>query len=603
MKNILASFLKSKKILIFALLTCISVGMVVPQKAYAVVPIIIAVGIGIAKWAAIGGSIWWAASSLTAEGQNFFKALVMWISDSLFYAASQIAYTITGWFNDLLSTEMMTKTILKQQGFVAGWIQSRDLANMLIVLGFVVVGIAFTLRIENYGTKKTLISLIIIALLINFSGLFVGLIIDASNILITHFLRGGNSVGRDILTSFYNLANDPNIVNWEVLAKEGSLSGYLMWCVFFTMAFVLIAITFFYLVVILLASRAIFGILFVLSPIAFFCRIFPATKNIWTMWWENLFKWAFIGIQISFFTYIAGIMLGSTQKASVIELISILVLLYVAVTVARKSSAAGATAAIGLATGAAGLAMGAAGGTVKGLANSRAGQATQRGLTVAGEKIGLVAPGTSNLMRQKHMQEHDSEKRVKTLPDDKIMKDGFTGRAPMTRRGRNDKFEMIKQSVESGKAGEWLTKGEITQDEYDNAVGYYQSRGGSMSALAEKDYRVAGYGKTGAAAQQAKNTQLSENISKGMTGKQIRSIDPNDLDVGTNPNIIKDQFTPAMARQFKTASPRLKEKAMDHVPNLRSAAGVAGRAGDIREQSKLNQLADALEKATDPTTP
>jgi len=217
--------------------------------------------------------------------------------------------------------------------------------------------------------------------------------------------------------------------------------------------------------------------------------------------------------------------------------------------------------------------------------------------------MGLITPGTANLMQQEQLQAGGVEKKVGAATKEQRADSAF-GRTPMTRRGRNAKFESIKQSFEKGEAAELLNSGRITQSQYDGALAFYKSHGGSLSALAEKDYRVAGYGKTGAAAQQAKNIRFSENISKGMTGEQLRAISPNDINVAMNPDshdIIKDQFTPAIARQFKTADPTLKAKLRDHIGNSSTPGTLihdAAIATDPREKARLTKLADALDKAT-----
>ena len=67
------------------------------------------------------------------------------------------------------------------------WTISRDWANMLIVIGLIGVAIATMLNIDRYKAQKLLAPLLIVALLVNFSVLFVGLIIDSSTIIMNNF--------------------------------------------------------------------------------------------------------------------------------------------------------------------------------------------------------------------------------------------------------------------------------------------------------------------------------------------------------------------------------------------------------------------------------
>ena len=85
------------------------------------------------------------------------------------------------------------------------------------------------------------------------------------------------------------------------------------------------------------------------------------------MWWENFIKWGIIGAQIGIFLWIAtNILDPGARKIEPHDLLVVLVLLFVAVKVARKSSAIGAGAVMGLASGGIGLAMGATARLAKG---------------------------------------------------------------------------------------------------------------------------------------------------------------------------------------------------------------------------------------------
>jgi hypothetical protein len=73
---------------------------------------------------------------------------IILLAESVFgYASKFLAYVV--------NPEFTGRTITGDPVFIRVWASSRDIANMLIVLAFVAVGIAFTLRIEGYGTKKT----------------------------------------------------------------------------------------------------------------------------------------------------------------------------------------------------------------------------------------------------------------------------------------------------------------------------------------------------------------------------------------------------------------------------------------------------------------
>ncbi len=316
---------------------------------------------------------------------------------------------------------------------------------MFIVLGFIVVGIATTLRIQEYQAKKLLLHLILVALLINFSNVFVGIIVDASNIATKQFLKVGGGISDDIVKKIYdaNVALGASKGGWKTIAKN--INEYIMLSLPFSVMFLTVAVTFFYMAFIFIARQAVLAVLFILSPIAFFCWIFPQTKKIWSMWWENFVKWAFIGAMAGFFVYIAWVMLSNMgTKTTDFVLITICVFLFVGFKITTKSSGLGASAVIGLAGGALGFAMGAVakggmgalGATgLKGLAQ-RAGAGVKDKVTAAGEKYGLVSWGATDSNKAKRLEE--PRKRLENIQDnDQLAK--IAEQRPITHQQMQDK--------------------------------------------------------------------------------------------------------------------------------------------------------------------
>ena len=177
-----------------------------------------------------------------------------------------------------------------------GWPIVRDLANMMVVLGFVVIGIAFALRIESYGSKKVLINLIIAALLINFSLLICGVFIDATNIIMDFFLKNSSPASSWI----------PNIGLGDLIENigqksAGEFTSVLIGIVFFNFIGFFVYMLY---AVLILARVVALWILVILSPLAFVCFVFPATKNIWQMWWKNFSQWCIIVLPLGLFYYI-----------------------------------------------------------------------------------------------------------------------------------------------------------------------------------------------------------------------------------------------------------------------------------------------------------
>ena len=183
-----------------------------------------------------------------------------------------------------------------------GWELTRDLANIGIVLGLVFIGLGTALRLTGFKTQKAFVSLLIIALFINFTPLICGLIVDASNILLKFFLPSGVSshIGQIFLEKvmrahMWGLAEMgggavpfASTVKFLVLTGVGFVGGFALLIFAALFLFRLVAIP----------------ILVILSPIAFFCYIFEQTIGFFEMWWKQLISWSLIGAVGAFFLYL-----------------------------------------------------------------------------------------------------------------------------------------------------------------------------------------------------------------------------------------------------------------------------------------------------------
>lgn len=402
-------------------------------------------------------------------GMGVLKGLV-WF----FYYISASLVGLTGnILSSVLSSDFIRRSITKESVVVEGWKIVRNLANMFIVLGFVVVGIATILRIREYEAQKTLLPLILIAILINFSAVFCGLIIDASNITMNYFLTGGGGAGgivtpiTESLTSDANrqieeLIDDVDTRFWELIATYVGLT------IFNTIAMIVFLI----LALILLARQAILMCLVILAPLAFFCWIFKATKKIWSKWWENFVKWCFIGVGTIFFVYLAAFIIskglfvdpgagggggGPVQTLGFLGFLVPIIFLLVGLKITLGSSAMGATAVLGLATGAAGFVAGKMAGGAKALgktvAESESGRKISSGVGRLMEKTGIRAPGKTAQEEQKRSKEYldKAEARYATNPDAVIK--AAKGRAGKLGAKAEDREASAMVAAKHGKLG------------------------------------------------------------------------------------------------------------------------------------------------------
>ena len=196
---------------------------------------------------------------------------------------------------------------------ITAWGMVRDFSNMFFVLIFVAIGIATALRVKAYEIKKTLPRLLGVALLINFSPVICGLVIDMANIFMNFFLTAGAS-GFNQTISMSSSAGGQYLAAIE--SAWGNWHQFITGVFFFRLLSVFLFNIFGSLVLFLFATLFLvrniaLWVLVILSPLAFFSYILPATKKIiFDKWKKEFIKWSFIGLTGSFFLYLSQLMLA-----------------------------------------------------------------------------------------------------------------------------------------------------------------------------------------------------------------------------------------------------------------------------------------------------
>ncbi len=474
MSNLLSKFLKQKKIIIFIVLILTTGALFFPKTSLAA-PICAS---------AEPGTFWYNycyyyygnfGVDITEEGippgifdnivSNFGPDILGFLTALIYWSALGTVYVLGTLSN--LSAKLLTNIIAMDFGCLAcannlivakGWAIVRDLANMFVVLGFVIIGISTILRIRDYEAKKLLPTLIIVALLINFSLLICGVFIDGSNIFAKHFNESGffsMSWKQSLESQLKVLSNEykGNGSLEEALGVLGAATGL----AFYNIMAIIIFLLYFFLY---LFRFIALSVLVTLSPLAFVCYAFPFSKNIWNMWWSNFFQWCIILVPVSFFVWIASSLISGIGEVSggvdVITPLSFLIpgcIMLVGFLFSLKISAMGAGAAIKGFKWSGGKIMGATGGTLKGLANktgaSRAATGAKDMATRGLEGMGLIKPGATTANQQARLAEKDRQNRVNSMSAEQMVRE-----IQSPRRGNQahyDRAAMVKRLATDGK--------------------------------------------------------------------------------------------------------------------------------------------------------
>lgn len=192
-----------------------------------------------------------------------------------------------------------------------GWRFVRDIVNMFFILFLIVIGLGTMLRLESYNFRKLLVSLIMMALLVNFSLLIGRIIIEVADVAQFSFLPARVSVGGEgaegisgvkFLYKQLSTVHITSIADGFGITADASGAIATTFTILFQLALELgVMLTFAALAVFMLIRTVALWILLVLSPLAFALAVLPATKSLSSKWWTNFIKYALFAPIIAFF--------------------------------------------------------------------------------------------------------------------------------------------------------------------------------------------------------------------------------------------------------------------------------------------------------------
>jgi hypothetical protein len=263
------------------------------------------------------------------------------------------------------------------------WRILRDLGNIMLIFGFLAIGISIILNTEKLGYgRKMLPMLLVSAVFLNFSLFFAEAIIDTGNLFATQFytqINGGTAptaaflsnlstknegisnklMAQLGLTQIYGQASNP--ARAQEIFKQGNpwIIGFMGILLFIVTAFVLFSLAF-----ILIARFVALIFLIILAPIGFAGLAVPQLAHRAQQWWSQLFSQTLTAPVLLLMLYVALAVitdakfltgfdsgqnpdwLGSVGNANLIGFGSVLLTflvamgLLIAVTIAAKSMSA-----------------------------------------------------------------------------------------------------------------------------------------------------------------------------------------------------------------------------------------------------------------------
>lgn len=234
---------------------------------------------------------------------SFGSALLAFFTTILASVAQGILNISYGLLTWVISPDFMGTVIQNNPVVQSGWETVRNLANVVLVFGLVAIAISIILGFQETKAKKALINFVGIALLINFTPVICGVMIDFADKLMELFLRGGANI--NMQSTIKEGLSSPDTFNFS---NSYAPIAYLLFAIFASIIYFLYAFVF-------IARHVVLWILVIVSPIAFASKVLPEGRYVkkifpsityWDEWWDSFLQWLVIGIPASFSLYLSN---------------------------------------------------------------------------------------------------------------------------------------------------------------------------------------------------------------------------------------------------------------------------------------------------------
>lgn len=224
---------------------------------------------------------------------TFFSWLVSIMIGVMVYVAS---------YNQFLDTAIVKN----------GWSIVRDVANNFFIVVLLVIAVGTILRVPNYN-RQLLPKLLVMAVLINFSKVFAGIMIDFSQVItlwLAGAIKGVSDNGNIILLALgldklYRV-NTSGLSITDPLPGGGLDGAEVLKTLFFALILSVVAVVVMAMITIVLVYRIVMlWFLVILSPLAFLLTTFPKGQQYAGMWWSEMAKYLVVGPVMLFFLYLS----------------------------------------------------------------------------------------------------------------------------------------------------------------------------------------------------------------------------------------------------------------------------------------------------------
>lgn len=289
--------------------------------------------------------------------------------DVFFYIVNKFSVWALQIASYLMSVMLGQGKFIQNEIVKQAWPFVQGFANLGFIFALLYIALATTLRLESLGTsiQRLIPKLLIGALLVNFSLVIGGLLIDASRVVMAaeiKLLSGGASLDIDNLGD--RIIGSSEAYKAAFAALQGSGPGFWQYVLIkFQNALVVVALASGMLIIAinLFVRYIALLVLLIFSPLPYLALALPQTQGIFRQWWKMFLQWVFYGPIALFFLVLIVRIQGvqvftlSTKQANdniffqqLIHLSIIVALLFVGHYVGKKAAGVGSDAVMGFAS-------------------------------------------------------------------------------------------------------------------------------------------------------------------------------------------------------------------------------------------------------------
>jgi hypothetical protein len=222
---------------------------------------------------------------------NGIKGAVEWILYTLIFTPlTWLVSVAVALFSFAVNADLISGPtgLLNHPEIYELWKFIRDFCNIFFILMLLIGAFAMVFQLSSYNAKKTLLSIILMALFVNFSFPLSRVLIDVSNVPTYFFVQqilgssGGSSVADVASKSFLSASNMERLLlpNGEAGSTVSSLIVAIVFMFLFGVSLTILAVLFVIRVVSLV-------VLVIFSPIGFM-KFMPGLSGYADEWWKKL---------------------------------------------------------------------------------------------------------------------------------------------------------------------------------------------------------------------------------------------------------------------------------------------------------------------------